>query len=89
MAEACQKIVRFVDLAETFHLPIVYLADCPGFYIELAAERAATIRHGVGAMAAVNQSTVAWCAFLVRNVFGVAGAVNQPAGRFSMRYAWL
>jgi acetyl-CoA carboxylase carboxyltransferase component len=25
----------------------------------------------------------------VRNVFGVAGAVNQPAGRFSIRYAWL
>src|SRR5262249_42644824 len=30
-----------------------------------------------------------WCTFLVRNVFGVAGAVNQPAGRFSIRYAWL
>ena len=30
-----------------------------------------------------------WCTFLVRNVFGVAGAVNQPSGRFSIRYAWL
>ncbi len=88
-AEACQKIVRFVDLAETFHLPVVYLCDCPGFHIGLDAERAATIRHGVRAMAAVNQSSVPWCTFLVRNVFGVAGAVNQPAGRFSLRYAWL
>ncbi len=41
------------------------------------------------AMAAVNQSTVPWCTFLIRNVFGVAGAVNQPSGRFSIRYAWL
>jgi len=88
-ADACDKIIRFVDLAETFHLPILYLCDCPGFHIGLEAEKAATIRKGVRAMAAVNQSSVPWCTFLVRNVFGVAGAVNQPSGRFSIRYAWL
>jgi len=88
-AEACQKIVRFVDLAETFHLPIVYLVDCPGFLIGLEAEKAATIRHGVRAMAAVNQTTVPWCTVIVRNVFGVAGAVNVPAGRLALRYAWV
>src|SRR5262249_5650321 len=43
-AGACAKIVRFVDLAETFHLPVVYLCDCPGFLIGLDAERSATIR---------------------------------------------
>ncbi|MBN8892089.1 MAG: methylmalonyl-CoA carboxyltransferase [Acetobacteraceae bacterium SCN 69-10] len=88
-AEACQKIVRFVDLAETFHLPVVYLADCPGFLIGLEAEKAATIRHGVRAMAAVNQTTVPWCTMIVRNAFGVAGAVNVPHGRLALRYAWL
>ena len=88
-AEACQKIVRFVDMAETFHLPIVYLADCPGFLIGLDAERSATIRHGVRAMAAINQSTVPWCTIIVRNAFGVAGAAHVPAGRFALRYAWL
>ncbi|MDR3467582.1 MAG: carboxyl transferase domain-containing protein [Xanthobacteraceae bacterium] len=87
-AEACQKIVRFVDLAETFHLPVVYLADCPGFLIGLEAERTATIRHGVRAMAAMNQTTIPWCTVIVRNAFGVAGAANQPAGRLSLRYAW-
>jgi acetyl-CoA carboxylase carboxyltransferase component len=88
-ADSCDKIIRFVDLAETFHLPVVYLCDCPGFHIGLEAEKAATIRKGVRAMAAVNQSSVPWCTFLIRNVFGVAGAVNQPSGRFSVRYAWL
>ena len=87
-ADACQKIVRWVDFAETFHLPVVYLMDCPGFMIGLEAEKAATIRHGVRAMAAVNQTTVPWCTVIVRNSFGVAGVVHQPAGRFSMRYAW-
>lgn len=88
-ADACQKVVRFVDLAETFHLPVVHLVDCPGFMIGLEAEKAATIRHGVRAMAAVNQSTVPWCSIIVRNVFGVAGAAHVPAGRLSLRYAWL
>jgi acetyl-CoA carboxylase carboxyltransferase component len=87
-ADACAKVVRFVDLAETFHLPVVYLMDCPGFMVGLEAERAATIRWGVRAMAAVNQSTVPWCTVILRNAFGVAGVVHQPAGRFSLRYAW-
>jgi len=88
-ADACQKVVRFCDLAETFHLPAVYLLDCPGFLIGLEAERSAVIRHGVRAMAAMNQCTVPWCTMIVRNAFGVAGAVHKPAARFTMRYAWL
>ena len=88
-ADTCQKIVRFVDLAQTFHLPVVYLVDCPGFHIGLDAEKAATIRHGVRAMAAVNQTTIPWCSVIIRNCFGVAGAVHQPSGRLALRYAWL
>jgi acetyl-CoA carboxylase carboxyltransferase component len=88
-ADACQKVVRFCDLAETFHLPVVYLLDCPGFLIGPEAERSAVIRHGVRAMAAMNQCTVPWCTIIVRNAFGVAGAVHKPAARFTMRYAWL
>jgi acetyl-CoA carboxylase carboxyltransferase component len=88
-ADACAKTVRFVDLAETFHLPVVYLCDCPGFLIGLEAEKSATIRHGVRAMAAINQSSMPWCTVIVRNSFGVAGAAHVPAGRLAIRYAWL
>jgi acetyl-CoA carboxylase carboxyltransferase component len=88
-ADACAKVVRFVDMAETFHLPVVYLCDCPGFLIGLEAEKSATIRHGVRAMAAINQSSVPWCTVIVRNSFGVAGAAHVPAGRLAIRYAWL
>jgi acetyl-CoA carboxylase carboxyltransferase component len=88
-AEACQKVTRFVDFAETFHLPVVYLADCPGFAIGLDAEKAGTIRYGVRAMAAMNQTTTPWCTIIVRNAFGVAGVAHQPGGRLSLRYAWL
>src|SRR5262249_5206999 len=49
-AEACQKVVRWVDFAEIFHLPIVYLMDCPGFMIGLEAEKSATIRYCLRAL---------------------------------------
>ncbi len=40
-------------------------------------------------MAAMNQTTVPWCTMVIRNSFGVAGAVHTPAGRLALRYAWL
>ncbi len=88
-ADACQKVVRMVDLAQTFHLPVVYLCDCPGFQIGLQAERTGTIRQGVRAMSAIHQTTIPWCTVLVRSVFGVAGAAHAPSGRHTTRYAWI
>lgn len=87
-ADASQKIERFVDLAETFHLPVVHLVDCPGFLIGTQAERDATIRHGASALAAVYQASVPWCSVIIRKVFGVAGAGNANAARYRFRYAW-
>jgi acetyl-CoA carboxylase carboxyltransferase component len=87
-ADACQKVARFVDMAETFHLPAVYLCDCPGFLIGLEAEQTGTIKQGVRAMSAIWQSTIPWCAVIIRNVFGVAGAAHKPGARYGPRYAW-
>ena len=74
-------MTRFVDLADTFHLPIVHLVDSPGFVIGTTAEQAATIRHGARALAAVYQASVPWCAVILRKVFGVAGAAHRNASR--------
>lgn len=87
-ADASQKVGRFVDLADTFHLPVVHLVDQPGFVIGAAAEKAATIRHGARALAAVYQATVPWCAVIIRKVYGVAGAAHQNHARLSYRFAW-
>lgn len=87
-ADTAQKVVRFVDMAETFHLPVVNFVDIPGFLIGLEAERAATIRHGARALSAIYQATVPWCSILVRKTFGVAGAAHTNASRFRYRYAW-
>jgi acetyl-CoA carboxylase carboxyltransferase component len=86
--DSSHKITRFVDFAQSFHLPVVHLVDCPGFLIGTAAERAATIRHGARALAALYQATVPWCSVLIRKCFGVAGAAHSNHTRFQYRYAW-
>ncbi len=87
-ARASEKVARFVDLADTFHLPLVHLVDNPGFVIGTQAERDATIRAGARALAAVYQASVPWCSVILRKVYGVAGAAHQDASRFSYRLAW-
>jgi acetyl-CoA carboxylase carboxyltransferase component len=87
-AESSLKVVRFLDFAETFHLPVVHFVDVPGFRIGLEAEQAATIRHGARALTAIYQATGPWCTILVRKAFGVAGAAMSNASRLPFRYAW-
>ena len=87
-ADAAQKVARFVDLANTFHLPVVHLVDVPGFVIGPEAEKAGTIRQGARALAAIYQAKVPWCSVIIRKVFGVAGAGHTPHTRLHYRYAW-
>jgi len=87
-ADACEKVIRFVDLVQTFHMPVVHLVDIPGFLVGRQAEDQATIRHGVRAMTAIFQATVPWCAMIVRKTYGVAGAAHMNSARFNLRYAW-
>jgi len=87
-AEAAQKVTRFVDLANTFHLPVVHLVDVPGFVIGPESEKAGTIRYGARALSAIYQAKVPWCSIVIRKVFGVAGAGHTAHQRLHYRYAW-
>ena len=69
-----------IDLASTFHLPLVHLVDCPGFLIGLQSEQEATIRHGSRALAALGECPSPYCSVVIRKAFGVAGAANNKAG---------
>jgi acetyl-CoA carboxylase carboxyltransferase component len=87
-ADASDKLARFVDFAETFHLPVVNFVDQPGFVIGVEAERAGTIRRGARALAAIYQARTPWVSVLVRKVFGVAGAAHGNAQALNLRFAW-
>jgi len=75
-AEGSQKVRRFVDLCNTFGLPIISFVDEPGFMIGPDSEAAGTIRHGTAAVMAVVQSRVPWISIIVRKAFGVAAAAH-------------
>ncbi len=87
-AASSEKMIRFLDLAQTFHLPIVHLVDNPGFLIGVKAERENTMRWGARALAAIYQATVPWCTVVIRKAFGVAGASHGNHARYRYRYAW-
>ena len=87
-ADGSEKMTRFVDLCDTFHLPVVNFVDQPGFLIGTRAERQGTARYGARAMAAVYQAAVPWTSIILRRVFGVAGAAHGNAQALNLRYAW-
>jgi acetyl-CoA carboxylase carboxyltransferase component len=87
-ADAADKMARFVDTCDQFHLPVVNFVDVPGFVIGTAAERAGTIRRGARGLFSVVQASVPWVSILVRKVYGVAGAGHGDGSRHNMRFAW-
>lgn len=90
---AALKMARFVDLCDTFHLPIVNLADQPGVMTGPDAEREGTLSAALQAMHAIEQSGVPWLAIVLRRCVGLAGAMlspwHGPSGTaLPNRYAW-
>jgi acetyl-CoA carboxylase carboxyltransferase component len=79
-ATSAQKVRRFVELCDSFHLPVVSLVDEPGFMIGEAAERAGTIRYGMEALFAASQTSVPWIAIVLRRAFGVALGIHLGPG---------
>jgi len=85
-AHGAQKVRRFIELCDRFHLPMVALVDEPGFMIGSESEKAATIRYGVDAICATVRSKVPWVSVIVRKTYGVAAAAHfGPSGDV---YAW-
>jgi acetyl-CoA carboxylase carboxyltransferase component len=87
-AASADKLVRFIDMCDTFHLPVVNFVDNPGFMIGVEAEKQGTIRAGARYIFAVYQATVPWCSIILRRVFGVAGAAHGNHSLLNLRYAW-
>jgi len=85
-AHGSRKVRRFVDLCDTFHLPIVSFVDEPGFMLGSEAEKAGTIRFGAEAMFAVVQSTVPWVSVIVRKTYGVAAAAHFGPNAYTLEW---
>jgi len=85
---AGEKIIRIMQLCNTFHLPMVYFADEPGFMIGLEAEKQGTVRAGARVVLATRHTRMPWITFIMRQLYGVAGGCHVRAGGMFRRYAW-
>jgi acetyl-CoA carboxylase carboxyltransferase component len=68
--DSADKGARFIWQCDAFNLPLLYLADVPGFMIGSAVERQGIIRHGAKMITAVAEATVPTISVIVRKAYG-------------------
>jgi methylmalonyl-CoA decarboxylase subunit alpha len=68
--ESADKSGRFIWLCDAFNIPLIYLADVPGFMIGTKVERAGIIRAGARMISAVSEATVPKISVIVRKAYG-------------------
>ena len=77
--DSADKASRFIEMCDAYNVPLVYLADVPGFMIGSEVERQGIIRHGAKMITAMSSATVPQLSIIVRKAYG-AGlyAMNGP-----------
>src|SRR6202008_1914096 len=68
--DSADKGARFIWLCDAFNIPLLYLADVPGFMIGTAVERQGIIRPGAKMITAVSEATVPQISVIVRKAYG-------------------
>ncbi|MCC6645171.1 MAG: acyl-CoA carboxylase subunit beta [Polyangiaceae bacterium] len=68
--DSADKAARFIWLCDSFNVPLLYLADVPGFMIGTKVERQGIIRAGAKMIAAVSEATVPKISVVVRKAYG-------------------
>lgn len=68
--DTSDKATRFITMCNAFNLPLVFLADVPGFMIGTQVEREGIIRHGAKMISAVSEATVPKICVVLRKCYG-------------------
>lgn len=81
--DSADKATKFINLCNAFSIPLLFLADVPGFMIGTSVERAGIIRHGAKLIMAMSSATVPKISVIVRKAYGaglyaMAGPAFEP-----------
>ncbi|WP_274626762.1 acyl-CoA carboxylase subunit beta [Arvimicrobium flavum] len=85
---AARKQVRFMQLCDTFHIPLIFLVDVPGFMVGLRAEENATLLEGMRVVHAASQLTVPTMTLVIRKCYGMAGMATCNKNGVDYKLAW-
>ena len=83
-----EKAMRLVQLCDTFHLPLVWLCDEPGFHVGPENEAQGILRGGARAVTVFAASKMPYISILMRQCYGVAGGLHVRHSGMYQRYAW-
>ncbi|WP_163103204.1 acyl-CoA carboxylase subunit beta [Peribacillus alkalitolerans] len=81
--DSADKAAKFISLCDAFNIPLLFLADIPGFMIGTKVEQAGIIRHGAKMISAMSEATVPKISVVVRKAYGaglyaMAGPAFEP-----------
>jgi acetyl-CoA carboxylase carboxyltransferase component len=81
--DSADKAARFIWTCNAYGIPLLFLADVPGFMIGTQVERQGIIRHGAKMISAVSEATVPKLSVIVRKAYGaglyaMAGPAFDP-----------
>jgi acetyl-CoA carboxylase carboxyltransferase component len=81
--DSADKAARFIWTCNAFNIPLLFLADVPGFMIGTQVERQGIIRAGAKMISAVSEATVPKISVIVRKAYGaglyaMAGPAYDP-----------
>src|SRR5699024_2543500 len=87
--DTADKAARFVWCCDAFNIPLVFLADVPGFMIGSQVEREGIIRHGARMVTAVSEATVPKLCVVLRKAYGaglyaMAGPAFEPEATIAL-----
>jgi acetyl-CoA carboxylase carboxyltransferase component len=86
---AARKIEHFVDLCDTFHIPLLFFVDTPGFMVGPAAERTGALRAGMRALYVAQQAKVPKISVVIRKCYGMGAALAVTTDAIlKCRLAW-
>ena len=92
--DSADKASRFVWLCDAFNIPLLFLADVPGFMIGTKVERDGIIRAGAKMVSAVSSATVPKISVVVRKAYGaglyaMCGPAFEPDACLALPTAWI
>jgi acetyl-CoA carboxylase carboxyltransferase component len=90
--DSSDKAARFIWTCNAFNIPLVFLADVPGFMIGTQVERQGIIRAGAKMVSAVSEATVPKLSVIVRKAYGaglyaMAGPAFDPDACIALPWA--
>lgn len=85
---AARKQTHFVELCDTFHIPLVFLVDLPGFLVGRQAEEAGVLRDGMRAVWMGLSASVPVVTLVIRKCYGMAGMATCNKKALDFKVAW-